>query len=262
MFSQSKMMDESSTFHTSIKRRAFYTLILLIVGLIAPNGIIRQLLQWPNQSSFNIKRRLMNPNPETSLTTATPSNEIDVLVKLYGQFGNHLHLLGMAHILRSFAMKMNPPVDIHLHYTSLDVTQQRLLTARSDINACFTNFKSTDFYEIDEPSRLEIIANQRKYQGRDYFGEKARDSKGKKDDLIAKKIRFIADREYLSFGDSETAPYLRSTSFADPYLVDEHYDDLVELFRFNEERCCSEVPDPDETVVVSNIVKCTCKHLI
>jgi hypothetical protein len=47
-------------------------------------------------------------------------------------------------------------------------------------------------------------------------------------------------------------PYLYSRSMDNWMFIDEYYDEFRELLQFDR-RCCKQVPDPDESVFVSNV---------
>ena len=58
--------------------------------------------------------------------------------------------------------------------------------------------------------------------------------------------------EESSNANAISLPYLYSESMDDWMFIDEYYDDFLELLQFDR-RCCKQVPDPDESVFVSNM---------
>lgn len=52
-------------------------------------------------------------------------------------------------------------------------------------------------------------------------------------------------------GNKISIPFLMTTTLASNFLTDRYYDEIRELFSFNQS-CCKLLPDPDETVFVSN----------
>jgi hypothetical protein len=192
---------------------------------------------------------------------------LDMVVFLAGETANELLKMAQGHVIQSIASKLDPPIHLSLRYRVRNKPKSKY--ARGEIQDCFYNFdvNRVDLFEFEEDVHDEMWNNQTSViqdllqidaselliiEGQEYNETSI--------EFRLKQIRALtnqmasANKLIQSNDDSKpilSTPHLMTSDMFDilsGQALDKYYQELRELFSFNEERCCEDVPEPDETV--------------
>ena len=208
---------------------------------------------------------------------------LDLLVYLRGEMANELLKMAQGHVIQSIASNLDPPIHLTLRYKVH--SRHKSKYARDTIQDCFYNFEkdNVNMSEFGDDEDEEFWNNQTSIiqdllqnkgsevlltdtEGYDettiFFIRNGEDGRFNETSIVLKlqQIRTIANQmasanKLIQTNDDSkpilSTPYLRTDDFFEiqsPQVLDKYYEELRELFSFNEERCCEETPEPDDTV--------------
>jgi len=196
---------------------------------------------------------------------------LDAVIHLSGELGNHLSKIVAGYAIKYAGLEMEKPVNVRIHWLNQGIPKSKK-TAK-ELKTCFPNFKDKNLYECNVPSFAKV-GNQQEL----LFDKKTSFLKTNSKRFpfslkgLMQRLHYITNvmddgktipfhhMQHL-FQDDDTLslsiPFIEVNRFVGADIIDYYYDQIIDLFRFNEGTCCKAVPDPDETVLVRPIfLKC------
>lgn len=202
-----------------------------------------KILSSSNAITTSMKRTVPNSFPVQN----TPRNGT-IVVYLSGEMGNHLLILA-----KSFTVKLmaNEKYGISAELVLRHQQHPKWVNGRNSIQGCFPKLRyynfsaaNTDVFDKllleqdralrENSARLKIVGDQ--------------DSADTVDDALLYWKRMLESH----VDNVMPAPFLTVAKWCPLEMIDRYLDQLERFFEFDKVACCKTLPDPDESVFVSN----------
>jgi hypothetical protein len=217
-----------------------------------------------NNTTLNASRAKPKEKPLEKTVSPRSINfnrSTSIVVQLSGEMGNHLQKIAFGRAIQNMLFdKYGIASDLVLQH------QQRggkWVSAMRDLKQCFPKLRHFDFELGNSPEFTERLQQQKKWLG------------DKSAELIFPNLVSIASvdqgLDYLAnllrtnhssipeigIDANISLPFVYAQSFVDFPFIDQYYSDLRKFFSFDDASCCMEIPRPDESVFVSNLLYST-----
>jgi hypothetical protein len=206
---------------------------------------------------------------------------ISIVVQLSGELGNHLSKVAFGYAIQQLLMERHA-IRSHLVLQHQErVTKWK--TARRDLQQCFPFFRGADFELGNSPEFFSLQARQQEadhYDHRHFVFPQhtTMDEIDFKLNVVAQILKKTNKDGYQNNQPSNTTvtagihifdkngnitlPFLHVQDFAAFPLLDLYYNELRELFAFDRDACCSQLPYDDEAVFVSKSTSEQCVYTL
>jgi hypothetical protein len=220
------------------RHETFFLVLLLALSLFVAE-------QWL-VSEMNTQRYLRGHDQST----------VTFVVHLGGELGNHL-----TYLARGMGLVEMAKQEYGLS-TKLVLKQQGSSKAnrtKQILQRCFPHFRSIDF----ELGNSEEYDRRKEQQRRNQWTIANQDIldgvNGNRSQVHAamQHTRFLArspSKPTIGSDANITLPLVESIVMDEHLFLDEYYDEIRQAFSIDEDVCCRQLPDPDETVFVSTKV--------
>lgn len=218
---------------------------------------MQNLMSIPSsyRRSRSLSRRVdLSAAAPTAMTTtqATMSPNATIVVQLSGEMGNNLHKIAFARGLQLQAQQRGVSTNLILRHGDDDGKWKR---SRSLIVQCFPQLSHLDFTAGNTAEYRERILQQKML-----FGGKAAGLliDNKEDETVTRVLNHL---QHLVV--NETTPFIRAEVPVDARIrlpmvisnemvrhtyLDRFKNDFQHFFAFDDEACCAQIPEPDESV--------------
>jgi hypothetical protein len=259
-------------------RAKLLVVVILVVGiasvffenenLMTPKSINRLTVNHKNNNGANDVDNTTSTNYQNTILQQNHNYDADVslMIGLSGEFGNHVDKMirgwGIAllakdeyNITSHIILKQQTSSGSTHPVTKARVSQQYL-------QQCFQHLQNQDF-ELGNTIKQNYIDlfDEPNHIALDGSIDSIRENLSKLKDYLKSpsKGHFILPSTQNKSQNNINLPKLppiivESNNFGGYPFVDQYYDEVRQLFAFNNSVCCNEIPDPDESVFVSSAV--------
>jgi hypothetical protein len=214
----------------------------------------------PVQDSTPLKKKTTSSRT-TIQDDDTVVPDASIVVQLSGEMGNNLNKIAFG---RGLQLLMKEQYGIHVNLVLRHQAHPKWILARKSIQKCFPNLRQFDFEAGNRPEMKEREIQQKLTFGYKSFGlilnEKVHNETRTMQVLdnlqaLVNQTRGNSNSNMpmmmMEPGANIRVPYILADQMVDLSFLDRFKDDFWEFFQFDDQRCCAQLPEADETVFVS-----------
>jgi hypothetical protein len=229
-----------------------------------PNNVSLIKLSSENNVHNTISTNHRNTSGNNAQNYGGNNDSVTLMIGLSGEFGNHLDKMirgwGIARLAKE---EYNITSHIILKQQTLRGSTRPMAkshVSQQYLQRCFQHLKNEDFelgnkilqnYKgtLDEPKTITFDGSI------ETIREKLSNLKNylNTSNIHNMLSRTQNDSQDLNFPNLPPTFVVSNDFEGDPF-VDQYYDEIRQLFVFNNSVCCTEFPDPDESVFVSSVL--------
>lgn len=212
----------------------------------------RMLLNENQYKGDDDKKPLPSFNTTKSTNPSLVHLNASIVVQLSGEMGNYLHKIAFARGMQQLAKERGIETNLVFRHQEYIVWRK----VRSLIRRCFPRLREFDF-----EAGNSVQYNNRVLQQRLMFGDRSAGLtiRSKSDESVRSTLDTLEEliNETTSIGgfldpdqvDSTIkVPFIYSDAMVSHAFLDRFRDDFQNFFQFDDEACCAQFPEPDESV--------------